>query len=110
MFRVSRSSRSSPRGWERGGGGVFLVIGSWGCAAGLGRIFTSGLTIMGLHFQKSYSNYNGIAHFLDFGDQKNYLGSDLKMGRFLLHFFKSLINVSIHFSDHRTGIAQITLS
>ena len=64
---------------------------------------------MGLHFQKSYSNYNGIAHFLDFG-QKNHLGRDLKMGRFLLNFFKSLTNVSIHFSYHWTGIAQITFS
>ena len=33
-----------------GGGGYFLVKGSWGCAAGWGRIFTTGLTIMGLHF------------------------------------------------------------
>ena len=35
-----------------GGGGLggFLVIGQWGCAAGWGRIFRAGLTIMGLHF------------------------------------------------------------
>ena len=32
------------------GGGYFLVKDYWGCAAGWGRIFTSGLTIMGLHF------------------------------------------------------------
>ena len=31
-------------------GGYFLVKDYWGCAAGLGRIFTTGLTIMGLHF------------------------------------------------------------
>ena len=31
-------------------GGYFLVKGLWGCAAGWGRIFTTGLTIMGLHF------------------------------------------------------------
>ena len=31
-------------------GGYFLVKGYWPCAAGLGRIFTAGLTIMGLHF------------------------------------------------------------
>ena len=33
-----------------GGGGYFLVKGYWGCAAGWGRIFTTGLTIIGLHF------------------------------------------------------------
>ena len=33
-----------------GGGGYFLIRGYWGCAAGWGRIFTTGLTIMGLHF------------------------------------------------------------
>ena len=27
-----------------GGGGYFLVKGYWGCAAGWGRIFTTGLT------------------------------------------------------------------
>ena len=32
-------------------GGYFLVKDYWGCAAGWGRIFTTGLTIMGLHFQ-----------------------------------------------------------
>ena len=32
------------------GGGYFLVKDYWGCAAGWGRIFTTGLTIMGLHF------------------------------------------------------------
>ena len=40
---------------EGGGGGggaegYFLVKDYWGCAAGWGRIFTTGLTIMGLHF------------------------------------------------------------
>ena len=39
------------------GGGYFLVVG----AVGLGCIFTNGLTIMGLHFYKSYQN--GVAHF-----------------------------------------------
>ena len=33
-----------------GGGGNFLVKDYWGCAAEWGRIFTNGLTIMGLHF------------------------------------------------------------
>ena len=33
-----------------GGGGYFLIRGFWGCAAGWSRIFTTGLTIMVLHF------------------------------------------------------------
>ena len=33
-----------------GGGGYFLIGGYWGCAAGLGRVFRAGLTIMELHF------------------------------------------------------------
>ena len=33
-----------------GGGRYFLVKDYRGCAAGWGRIFTTGLTIMGLHF------------------------------------------------------------
>ena len=41
-----------------GGGGKY-------CAARWGRIFTTGLTIMGLHFQYSYQN--GVAHFLILG-------------------------------------------
>ena len=32
-----------------GGGGYFFIRGSWGCAAEWGRIFTTGLTIMGSH-------------------------------------------------------------
>ena len=42
-----------PRGGGGGDGGGwhFLVTGLWGCAAGWGRIFTTGLIIMGLHFQ-----------------------------------------------------------
>ena len=35
---------------KRPGGGYFLVKDYWGCAAGWGRIFTTRLTIMGLHF------------------------------------------------------------
>ena len=34
----------------RGGGGLLLVKYYWGCAAGWGHIFPTGLTIMGLHF------------------------------------------------------------
>ena len=32
------------------GGGYFQVKDYWGCAAGWGRIFTTRLTTMGLHF------------------------------------------------------------
>ena len=35
----------------RGGGGYFLVISYWECAAEWGRIFTTRLTIMGSPFQ-----------------------------------------------------------
>ena len=38
--------------------------------------FTTGLTIMGLHFYKSY--LNGVAHFQDFRGQKIQVGRDLK--------------------------------
>ena len=34
----------------RGGRGYFLMRGQWGCAAGWGRIFTTGLNMMGPHF------------------------------------------------------------
>ena len=34
-----------------GGGGYFLIRHQWGRAAGWGRILTTGLTIMGSHFQ-----------------------------------------------------------
>ena len=50
------------------------------CAAGWGRIFTTGLTIMGLHFYKSYQS--GVAHFQDFGGQKIKVYRDLKIERF----------------------------
>ena len=33
----------------------------------MGSIFTTGLTIIGLHFCKSY--FNGVAHFQDFRGQ-----------------------------------------
>ena len=51
-MRPARSASYSQGGG--GGGGHFLVTGEWGCAAGWGRIFTTGLTTMGLHFQQSY--------------------------------------------------------
>ena len=36
------------------GGGYFLIRGKWGSASGWRRIFTSGVTKMGSHFQESY--------------------------------------------------------
>ena len=54
-----------------------------GMAAGLGRIFTTGLTFMGLHFYKSY--WNGVEHFQDFGGQKIQVCRDLKIERFTPH-------------------------
>ena len=38
------------------------------CNNGWGRTFTTGLTIIGLHFYQRYQN--GVAHFQDFGSQK----------------------------------------
>ena len=35
----------------QGGWGYFLIKGLWGCAAGWGRIFMTGLSIVGLRFQ-----------------------------------------------------------
>ena len=43
----------------------------------------TGLTIMGLHFCKSY--YNGVAHFQDFGGQKIQVFRDLKIERYTPH-------------------------
>ena len=37
---------------DRGGERYFLVKGQWGGAAGWGRIFTTGLTILGLYFSR----------------------------------------------------------
>ena len=50
------------------GAGYFLIRGKWGCAAGWGRIFTTGLTIVALHFPYSY--LSGVAHFRIFGGKK----------------------------------------
>ena len=44
--------------------GHFLVIG-WGCAARWGRIFTTGLTIMGLHFLLNSVTRSGVPYFRD---------------------------------------------
>ena len=50
-------------------GRYFLIRGWWGCAAGWGRIVTSGLTIIGSHFL--WSHWNGVAHFRIFGVKKS---------------------------------------
>ena len=39
---------------EGKGGGYFLIGDLWGCVAGWGRIFMTGVNIMGSHFQQSY--------------------------------------------------------
>ena len=55
---------------KSGGGGDILVVDYWGCTAGWGRIFTTGLTIRGhlfRHFQLSY--LNGVALFGDFSQK-----------------------------------------
>ena len=39
-------------GGRGGGEGYFLVTDLWGCAAGWGRIFMTGLTITGLYFRR----------------------------------------------------------
>ena len=41
-----------------GGGVDFLLVGSWVCAAGWGHIFTTGLTIMGLHIFRILGSEN----------------------------------------------------
>ena len=40
------------------GGGDFLLVGSWVRAAGWGHIFTTGLTIMGLHIFRILGSEN----------------------------------------------------
>ena len=50
-----------------GGGGVLPVKGYWGCTAGWGRIFTTGLTIKGVAFCSRVTRMEkGVAHFRDF--------------------------------------------
>ena len=48
VFSVAKAQGSTEVGGRGGEGG--LIKGYWGCAAGWGRIFTTGLTIMELHF------------------------------------------------------------
>ena len=58
--------RDNSFGAARGGGGALSYKRLMGiCHAGWGRIFTTGLPIMGLHFQKSY--WSRVAHFRIFG-------------------------------------------
>ena len=50
LLKCQRAQISAISG-DAPGGRHFLGTGYWGCAVGWGRIFTTGLTIMGLHFQ-----------------------------------------------------------
>ena len=47
---IQQCRKSLARKIDPGEEGYFLVIGLWGCAAGWGCIFTTGLTTMGLYF------------------------------------------------------------
>ena len=67
------------------GGGYSLVVGSNGYVP-LDGVAFSGLTIMGLHFYKSYQN--GVAHFQDFQWGSENSGTTL-----------NLTNVSVKFQD-----------
>ena len=51
-------TQSIPKGGRGGGGGLFPYKRLMGCAAGCGRIFTTGLTIMGSHIFE----FLGIRH------------------------------------------------
>ena len=48
------------------GGPYFLIRGQWGCATGWGRIFTTGLTIMGSHI----FGFFGVRQFFIFTVRK----------------------------------------
>ena len=50
------------------------------CNNGWGRTFTTGLTIIGLHFYKSYQNE--VAHFQHLGGQKIQVCRDLNHVKF----------------------------
>ena len=61
-------------------------MGYWGCAAGLGRIFTTGLTIMGSPFQAfSIELLEWVALFRDFEDNKIIFPKVTKMGSIIGH-------------------------
>ena len=47
---------------------------------GVARTFTTGLTIIGLHFYQRYQN--GVAHFQDFGSLKIQICRDLNNVKF----------------------------
>ena len=47
---------------------------------GVARTFTTGLTIIGLHFYQRYQN--GVAHFQDFGSLKIQVCRDLNNVKF----------------------------
>ena len=59
------------------GWGTHLQEAEQGCAARRGRIFTTGVTIMGSHFQQSYQN--GVADFPIFGVSRDSKWDDSRL-------------------------------
>ena len=51
LFPSAQRRLAKTRQLREGGVGELPI--KWGCAAGWGRIFTTGFTTMGLHFQQS---------------------------------------------------------
>ena len=76
-------------GGPGGRGGYFLIRGQWGCAPGWGRIFTTGWTITGLHFQES--KQNRVAHFRIFGARKFFTLTVSKSNSMFLMYVKSKV-------------------
>ena len=72
ITRISLNRGSVPGG---GGGSSLLEASGDVSLDGVGRIFTTGLTIMELHFQQSY--LNGVAHFQIFGVRKFFIFMDI---------------------------------
>ena len=81
-------------------GGALPFKRLMGCAAGWGSIFTTGLTMIGSHFQQSYQN--GVAHFRIFGVRKFFIFPVRKRTRkfvlqveskvFFIQFIKKWVN------------------
>ena len=80
------------------------VIGNCRWIAGLYRIFTAGLTIMELHFYKSYQN--GVVHFRNLRNQKIQVDRDLIMRRFFTSF--SLRWLPRVFTNNPSYLAYVT--
>ena len=70
-YWLGKSSHEVPHYWQPWGGGCFLVMGHCRCATGWGRIFTTGLTIVGSPFQAfSIEFLDWVAIIQDFESQK----------------------------------------